>query len=67
MSTESEVDDAAIISIDSKGIDIRVRQGAQVIVLYTTKIKKLSSTMILQQQRLSSKFLCVQFVNICAV
>ncbi|CAA7044394.1 unnamed protein product [Microthlaspi erraticum] len=29
MSTESEVDDAAIISIDSKGIDIRVRQGAQ--------------------------------------
>ncbi|ESQ30320.1 hypothetical protein EUTSA_v10011555mg [Eutrema salsugineum] len=29
LSTESEVDDAAIISIDSKGIDIRVRQGAQ--------------------------------------
>ncbi|KAL4279275.1 hypothetical protein GQ457_03G042960 [Hibiscus cannabinus] len=29
LSTEAEVDDAAIISIDSKGIDIRVRQGAQ--------------------------------------
>ncbi|KAJ0250364.1 Pyridoxamine 5'-phosphate oxidase family protein [Hirschfeldia incana] len=29
LSTESEVDDAAIISVDSKGIDIRVRQGAQ--------------------------------------
>ncbi|KAF3432544.1 hypothetical protein FNV43_RR27284 [Rhamnella rubrinervis] len=29
LSTESEVDDAALISIDSKGTDIRVRQGAQ--------------------------------------
>ncbi|OMO76120.1 FMN-binding split barrel [Corchorus capsularis] len=29
LSTEAEVDDAALISIDSKGIDIRVRQGAQ--------------------------------------
>ncbi|CAL1373946.1 unnamed protein product [Linum trigynum] len=29
LSSEMEVDDAAIISIDSKGIDIRVRQGAQ--------------------------------------
>ncbi|XP_018492786.2 uncharacterized protein LOC108862998 isoform X1 [Raphanus sativus] len=29
LSTESEVDDAAIISVDSKGIDIRVRQGAK--------------------------------------
>ncbi|XP_022724467.1 uncharacterized protein LOC111281112 isoform X2 [Durio zibethinus] len=29
LSAEAEVDDAAIISIDSKGIDIRVRQGAQ--------------------------------------
>ncbi|KFK35842.1 hypothetical protein AALP_AA4G044100 [Arabis alpina] len=29
LSIEAEVDDAAIISIDSKGIDIRVRQGAQ--------------------------------------
>ncbi|KAF3530255.1 hypothetical protein DY000_02042133 [Brassica cretica] len=29
LSTESEVDDAALISIDSKGIDARVRQGAQ--------------------------------------
>ncbi|GLU21864.1 hypothetical protein SLE2022_379760 [Rubroshorea leprosula] len=29
LSTEIEVDDAALISIDSKGIDIRVRQGAQ--------------------------------------
>uniref|UniRef100_A0A0E0JVI5 CREG-like beta-barrel domain-containing protein n=1 Tax=Oryza punctata TaxID=4537 RepID=A0A0E0JVI5_ORYPU len=29
LSTEGEVDDAALISIDSKGIDIRVRQGAQ--------------------------------------
>jgi hypothetical protein len=28
---ESEVDDAALISIDSKGVDIRVRQGAQVL------------------------------------
>ncbi|XP_018489154.1 uncharacterized protein LOC108859744 isoform X2 [Raphanus sativus] len=28
-SAESEVDDAALISIDSKGIDVRVRQGAQ--------------------------------------
>lgn len=32
MCTETEVDDAALISIDSKGIDIRVRQGAQVII-----------------------------------
>ncbi|KAF0925149.1 hypothetical protein E2562_015421 [Oryza meyeriana var. granulata] len=30
LSTEAEVDDAALISIDSKGIDIRVRHGAQV-------------------------------------
>uniref|UniRef100_A0A2N9J3M2 CREG-like beta-barrel domain-containing protein n=1 Tax=Fagus sylvatica TaxID=28930 RepID=A0A2N9J3M2_FAGSY len=30
LSIESEVDDAALISIDSKGTDIRVRQGAQV-------------------------------------
>lgn len=30
MSSEGEVDDAALISVDSKGIDIRVRQGAQV-------------------------------------
>ncbi|XP_059642032.1 uncharacterized protein LOC132283985 isoform X2 [Cornus florida] len=29
MSMEIEVDDAALISIDSKGTDIRVRQGAQ--------------------------------------
>ncbi|KAL5554615.1 hypothetical protein UlMin_042016 [Ulmus minor] len=29
LSTESEVDDAALISLDSKGTDIRVRQGAQ--------------------------------------
>lgn len=29
LSTEAEVDDAALISIDSKGTDIRVRQGAQ--------------------------------------
>ncbi|CAN8258585.1 unnamed protein product [Cochlearia groenlandica] len=29
LSRESEIDDAALISIDSKGIDIRVRQGAQ--------------------------------------
>ncbi|KAK4267707.1 hypothetical protein QN277_024452 [Acacia crassicarpa] len=29
LSTEMEVDDAALISIDSKGTDIRVRQGAQ--------------------------------------
>ncbi|ONK78874.1 uncharacterized protein A4U43_C01F460 [Asparagus officinalis] len=29
LSTEEEVDDAAFISIDSKGTDIRVRQGAQ--------------------------------------
>lgn len=28
---ETEVDDAALISIDSKGTDIRVRQGAQVL------------------------------------
>jgi len=30
LSTEIEVDDAALISIDSKGTDVRVRQGAQV-------------------------------------
>jgi hypothetical protein len=30
LSVEVEVDDAALISIDSKGVDIRVRQGAQV-------------------------------------
>ncbi|KAF8677032.1 hypothetical protein HU200_046490 [Digitaria exilis] len=29
LSTEGEVDDVAVISMDSKGIDIRVRQGAQ--------------------------------------
>ncbi|XP_014489785.1 uncharacterized protein LOC106752585 [Vigna radiata var. radiata] len=29
LSNETEVDDAALISIDSKGTDIRVRQGAQ--------------------------------------
>ncbi|CAK7323747.1 unnamed protein product [Dovyalis caffra] len=29
LSSETEVDDAALISIDSKGTDIRVRQGAQ--------------------------------------
>lgn len=30
---EMEVDDAALISIDSRGTDIRVRQGAQVLSL----------------------------------
>lgn len=30
LSTEGEIDDAALISIDSKGTDVRVRQGAQV-------------------------------------
>ncbi|CAO2044540.1 unnamed protein product [Urochloa humidicola] len=29
LSSEGEVDDVAVISMDSKGIDIRVRQGAQ--------------------------------------
>ncbi|TXG69512.1 hypothetical protein EZV62_004447 [Acer yangbiense] len=29
IAAEAEIDDAALISIDSKGIDIRVRQGAQ--------------------------------------
>nr|AFK46749.1 unknown [Lotus japonicus] len=29
LSNETEIDDAALISIDSKGTDIRVRQGAQ--------------------------------------
>ncbi|XP_020526965.1 uncharacterized protein LOC18440674 isoform X2 [Amborella trichopoda] len=29
LSSEAEIDDAALISIDSKGTDIRVRQGAQ--------------------------------------
>uniref|UniRef100_A0A7N0U0K3 CREG-like beta-barrel domain-containing protein n=1 Tax=Kalanchoe fedtschenkoi TaxID=63787 RepID=A0A7N0U0K3_KALFE len=29
LSSETEIDDAAVISIDSKGIDIRVREGAQ--------------------------------------
>ncbi|KAM6561887.1 hypothetical protein CsatB_021885 [Cannabis sativa] len=29
LSAETEVDDAALISIDSKGTDVRVRQGAQ--------------------------------------
>ncbi|KAL2932759.1 Zinc finger and BTB domain-containing protein 9 [Bienertia sinuspersici] len=29
LSTKIEVDDAALISIDSRGIDVRVRQGAQ--------------------------------------
>ncbi|KAL6585283.1 hypothetical protein OROMI_004572 [Orobanche minor] len=29
LSQEAEVDDAALISIDSKGVDVRVRQGAQ--------------------------------------
>ena len=32
LSSETEVDDAALISIDSKGTDIRVRQGAQVCI-----------------------------------
>jgi hypothetical protein len=31
LSAEVEIDDAALISVDSKGTDIRVRQGAQVI------------------------------------
>lgn len=30
LSLDGEIDDAALISIDSKGTDIRVRQGAQV-------------------------------------
>ena len=30
LSAEAEVDDVAVISMDCKGIDIRVRQGAQV-------------------------------------
>lgn len=32
---EIEVDDAALISIDSKGIDVRVRLGAQVFLIST--------------------------------
>lgn len=35
LSTETEIDDAALISIDSKGVDIRVREGAQVATLYS--------------------------------
>lgn len=30
LSLEGEVDDVSLISIDSKGTDIRVRQGAEV-------------------------------------
>lgn len=37
---EVEIDDAALISIDSKGTDIRVRQGAQV---RDAKLKHLAS------------------------
>lgn len=33
LSEEAEIDDAALISIDSKGVDVRVRQGAQVLYL----------------------------------
>lgn len=34
LSAEVEIDDAALISVDSKGTDIRVRQGAQVMFSY---------------------------------
>eukprot|EP00261_Vitis_vinifera_P036726 XP_019077969.1 PREDICTED: uncharacterized protein LOC100253108 isoform X4 [Vitis vinifera] len=36
LSMEAEIDDAALISIDSKGTDIRVRQGAQVLTHLST-------------------------------
>ncbi|GMN66661.1 hypothetical protein TIFTF001_035717 [Ficus carica] len=39
LSTETEVDDAALISIDSKGIDIRVRQGAQACISFSSTFK----------------------------
>lgn len=38
LSSETEVDDAALISIDSKGTDIRVRQGAQVCIFDNSQI-----------------------------
>ena len=43
-SVDSEVDDAAFISIDSQGVDVRVRQGAQassVAVLFDAKLNLL--------------------------
>lgn len=38
LNAEVEVDDVALISIDSKGADIRVRQGAQVTISFAVSL-----------------------------
>lgn len=44
LSADAEIDDAALISIDSKGIDVRVRQGAQ--VLFTCWLAPISTVIL---------------------
>lgn len=51
LSSEGEVDDAALISVDSKGIDIRVRQGAQ--VKYMKNCLPSPSRLFLSRKKLS--------------
>jgi hypothetical protein len=60
--TEGEVDDVAVISMDSKGIDIRVRQGAQVqpskSYLYTTRAVSCYAYAIMSKKKLLIK-ICI--------
>jgi len=65
LSSESEVDDAALISIDSKGVDIRVRQGAQVIIfsILTVDFKSVVAGFSVLLLLLSRKYLLLACLN----
>ena len=64
-SSEGEVDDAAVISVDSKGIDIRVRQGAQ--VKYILKLLTANHEAVVSQLKTFLFFLkFLKFVLLCS-
>ena len=61
LSAEAEIDDAALISIDSKGIVIRARQGAQVFI----STKHLSFIHFVEQQPFKTCVCKRFFVRLC--
>ncbi|KAF6167885.1 hypothetical protein GIB67_027663 [Kingdonia uniflora] len=68
LSTEIEIDDAALISIDSKGVDIRVQQGAQRILrqwIRTLKMKCHRSQPLTLRPSIKFAHRSVSDVDIC--
>lgn len=59
-----EVDDAALISIDSKGIDIRVRIGAQVF-LFSTHLSIISVHLQYLSYRFHNLLCLVLLFSLC--